>query len=139
MPKSRSLVAALAMIAGMWSIDPALASAQWWRGRMQQIMIQSAQASQKMAEEMQKQQEADEKAFMERFDTNHDGKITGKEKGPATKYLRAKEMGLDPDATLNKQKQSTMKLGKTKKSAKSAKSPKPKEPKEPKVSNDAKE
>jgi hypothetical protein len=132
-PGKKSLVATLAVLAGMWSVDPAVASAQWWRGQMQQIMIQQAKATQKMAEEMQKQQEADEKAFMDRFDTNHDGKITGKEKGPAKKYLRAKEMGLDPDATLNKQKKSTMKLGKTGKSSKSTKSPNSsKEPKDSK-------
>jgi hypothetical protein len=115
------LVAAVAVLAGIWGIDPSVASAQWWRGRMQQIMIQQGQAMQKMIEENQKQQEADEKAFLDRFDTNHDGKITGKEKGPAMKYLRKRELGLDPDAGVKKQKQSTMKLGKPKRSSKSTK------------------
>jgi hypothetical protein len=115
------LVAAVAVLAGMWCVDPSVASAQWWRGRMQQVMVQQAQATQKMMEENQKQQEADEKAFLDRFDTNHDGQISGKEKGPAMKYLREREMGLDPDAGVKKQKHSTMKLGKPKRSAKSTK------------------
>jgi len=77
------------------------------------MMVRTAQAQQKLMLAMQKQQEADQKAFMERFDTNHDGKITGKEKGPATKYMRQRELGLDPDAT--------PKLGKTIKSSKASK------------------
>jgi len=113
---------------------------------MQQIMIQTAKASQQMAEEAQRQQEAEEQAFMERFDTNHDGKITGKEKGPAKKYLRQKELGLDPDAKIKNQKQATMKLGKTRRTSKSTKSTKStksakssKESKEIKDSDDSKE
>ncbi|HEV3007337.1 MAG TPA: hypothetical protein VGX78_22895 [Pirellulales bacterium] len=131
---------AVAVLAGMSCIDPSVASAQWWRGRMQQIMVQQAQATQKMMEENQKQQEADEKAFLDRFDTNHDGKISGKEKGPAMKYLREREMGLDPDAGVKKQKHSTMKLGKPKRSAKSTKPAKSsKDSKEPKEDSEAKD
>lgn len=45
----------------------------------------------------QKQQKEQYDAFMKRFDTNRNGKIDGKEKGPAKKYLRAIELGKDPD------------------------------------------
>lgn len=45
----------------------------------------------------QKQQKEQYDAFMNRFDTNKNGKIDGKEKGPAQKYLRQIEMGKDPD------------------------------------------
>lgn len=48
----------------------------------------------------QKQQKAQYEAFMNRFDTNKNGKIEGKEKGPATKYLRAIELGQDPDKAM---------------------------------------
>jgi len=81
---------------------------------MQQMMVRSAQAQQKLMQAMQKQQEADEKAFLERFDTNHDGKINGKEKGPAKKYLRQRDLGINPDAK-------PVKLGKTTKSPNSSK------------------
>jgi hypothetical protein len=92
-------------------------------------MVQAAQATQKMTEQMQKQQEADYKAFMERFDTNHDGKISGKERGPAQKYLRQKDLGLDPDASLKKPKRT-----------KPVRSPKPStESIESKASEDAKD
>jgi len=110
-----SLVAVLAVLAGMCLGEPAMARGRghsYMRG-MQQMMVRTAQAQQKLMLAMQKQQEADQKAFMERFDTNHDGKITGKEKGPATKYMRQRELGLDPDAT--------PKLGKTIKSSKASK------------------
>lgn len=116
MPGGIALVAGLAVLAGMSLVDPAMAMARgsgYMRG-MQQMMIKTAQAQQKMAQAIQKQQEANYKAFMERFDTNHDGKLTGKERGPATKYLREIDLGLDPDASLKKQKRSTMKLGKKK-------------------------
>ena len=45
----------------------------------------------------QKQQKEQYDTFMKRFDTNRNGKIDGKEKGPATKYLRAIQLGKDPD------------------------------------------
>jgi hypothetical protein len=124
-PARASLLAAVAVLAAVWLVDPAVSLARgrssYMRG-MQQMMIRTAQAQQKMAQAIQKQQEADDKAFMERFDTNRDGKITGKERGPATKYMREKEMGIDPDAKLKKQQQATMKLGKRKPSKPSKKS-----------------
>src|SRR5258708_3839796 len=118
-----ALVAALALLTGSWLVDPAVALARGgsYMRNMQRIMGQSAQKQQKLMQAMQKQQEADDKAFMERFDTNRDGKIAGKERGPAKKYLREREMGIDPDAKLKKQQQATMKLGKTRKSSKSSK------------------
>ncbi len=48
----------------------------------------------------QKQQKEQYEAFMKRFDTNKNGKIDGKEKGPAQKYLRAIELGKDPDKAM---------------------------------------
>lgn len=45
----------------------------------------------------QQQQKDQYDAFMKRFDTNKNGKIDGKEKGPAQKYLRQIQMGKDPD------------------------------------------
>jgi hypothetical protein len=111
-----SLVAALAVLTGMCLGEPAVACGRghsYMRG-MQQMMVRSAQAQQKLMQAMQKQQEADEKAFLERFDTNHDGKITGKEKGPAKKYLRQRDLGINPDAK-------PVKLGKTTKSPNSSK------------------
>ncbi len=112
-----SLVAALAVLAGICLGEPAVARGRghssYMRG-MQQMMVKSAQMQQKLLVAMQKQQEADYKAFMQRFDTNHDGKITGKEKGPATKYLRQRELGINPDAK-------PMKRAKTTKSSKSSK------------------
>jgi hypothetical protein len=84
---------------------------------VQQIQRQQIQAAQKYQEAVQKQQEAEQKEFMDRFDTNHDGKITGKERGPANKYLREKELGVDPDAKIKKQKSSTMRVGKKKSSS----------------------
>ena len=79
------------------------ASAQFGRfgGYQARFMQQSMQAAQKQAEAMQQQQKADYDAFMKRFDTNKNGKIDGKEKGPAQKYLRQKEMGIDPDKAIN--------------------------------------
>jgi hypothetical protein len=35
------------------------------------------------------------------FRTNKNGKIDGKEKGPAQKYLRQRQMGIDPDKAAN--------------------------------------
>lgn len=48
----------------------------------------------------QKQQKAQYDAFMSRFDTNKNGKIDGKEKGPAQKYLRKLQLGQDPDKSM---------------------------------------
>lgn len=61
----------------------------------QQIkMMQAYQKQmQQQYELMQKQQAAEQQAFMSKFDTNNDGVISGKEKGPAKKYLRELELG----------------------------------------------
>lgn len=67
----------------------------------QQMFKQQMQFMQKQVETMQAQQKADYDAFMKRFDTNKNGKIDGKEKGPAHKYLRDLERGKDPDRAIN--------------------------------------
>lgn len=78
------------------SASPALA----WRGGYG-MMRRMAQAEMKFMQQQMKiyQQQQKEKyeAFMNRFDTNKNGKIDGKEKGPAQKYLRQIQMGKDPD------------------------------------------
>ena len=67
----------------------------------QQMFKQQMQAMQKQIDTMQAQQKADYDAFMKRFDTNKNGKIDGKERGPARKYLRDLEEGKDPDRAIN--------------------------------------
>ena len=67
----------------------------------QRFMRQSMQVMQKQAQAMQKQQQAEYNAFMNRFDTNKNGKIDGKEKGPAQKYLRELQLGINPDKAIN--------------------------------------
>lgn len=45
---------------------------------------------------MAKQRQAEMKAFLAAFDTNHNGIIDGKEHGPAEKYLRERRLGKIP-------------------------------------------
>ncbi|HEV7225301.1 MAG TPA: hypothetical protein VGN42_21525 [Pirellulales bacterium] len=81
------------------------ASASHARGRGNSAMMRFyRQAAQKQQQEMAKQMAAYQKAqkekqaaFMKRFDANGNGKIDGKEKAPAQKYLRALELGKNPD------------------------------------------
>ena len=79
------------------------ASAQYGRfgGYQMRFWQQTMQAAQKQSQAAQQQQKAEYDAFMKRFDTNKNGKIDGKEKGPAQKYLRELEMGKDPDKAIN--------------------------------------
>lgn len=85
------------------SFGSAPADARWGRGSYrayQQVMKKQMQYMQKQQQEYEKQVKAEQEAFMKRFDTNHNGKIDGKEKGPAQKYLRQIELGKDPDKAL---------------------------------------
>lgn len=66
-------------------------------GAMMRIARAEAKWMQQQMAAYQKQQKEQYDAFMARFDTNKNGKIDGKEKGPAKKYLRDIEMGRDPD------------------------------------------
>lgn len=64
---------------------------------MMRIAKAEAKWMQQQMKVYQEQQKEKYDAFMNRFDTNKNGKIDGKEKGPAQKYLRAIQMGKDPD------------------------------------------
>jgi len=82
-----SLVAAV-------STGPALA--RGYRGPSQGQM-KAMQAYQKQMQQQYqmavKAEQAEQKAFMDKFDTNRDGQINGKEKGPAEKFLRDRRLG----------------------------------------------
>jgi hypothetical protein len=75
---------------------PAPSFARGYRGPSQG-QIKAMQAYQKqMQKEYEmavKAEQAEQKAFMDKFDTDHDGKIDGKEKGPAEKFLRERRLG----------------------------------------------
>ncbi|HJT34934.1 MAG TPA: hypothetical protein VJ783_23100, partial [Pirellulales bacterium] len=104
-------------------------SRAWARGRggwgatraYQQVFKQQMQYMQKQVAEMQAQVKADNEAFMKRFDTNKNGIIDGKEKGPAKKYLRDLENGKDPDRAINNlsrtRKSTSRKSSKTKRTS----------------------
>ena len=61
-----------------------------WMSRMYQQQYQL----------MMKQRQAEYQAFMATFDTNHNGTIEGKERGPAEHYLRERRLGKIPPLTL---------------------------------------
>lgn len=75
---------------------PSLALARGARGPSQS-QIKAMQAYQKQLQQEYemavKAEQAEQKAFMDKFDTNHDGKIAGAEKGPAEKFLRERRLG----------------------------------------------
>lgn len=81
------------------SASPALAR-RGGSGAMRMYMKVAQAEAKWMQQQMkvyQQQQKEQYEAFMKRFDTNKNGKIDGKEKGPAQKYLRQIQMGKDPD------------------------------------------
>jgi ATPase subunit of ABC transporter with duplicated ATPase domains len=89
------VVAAFALLL----VDPSSSAAQFrgGYGAYQRMAQQSAKMMQQQYAAQQKQEKEQQEAFMKRFDTNKNGKIDGKEKGPAQKYLRSLELGKDPD------------------------------------------
>jgi len=92
MPLKPLLIFATALLL----VLPAPAIARGYRGPSQG-QIKAMQAYQKqMQKEYEmavKAEQAEQKAFMDKFDTNHDGQINGKEKGPAEKFLRERRLG----------------------------------------------
>jgi hypothetical protein len=79
------------------------AEARGGSGAMRAYMrIAQAEAKwmQQQMQAYQKQQKEQYDAFMKRFDTNRNGKIDGKEKGPAQRYMRQIELGKDPDKAI---------------------------------------
>ncbi|HET6879778.1 MAG TPA: hypothetical protein VFI31_06475 [Pirellulales bacterium] len=103
----------VAVVAADLFVPTSNAGAQFGYGRgfprMSQQQIKFMQDQMKAAQEQEK---AKQDAFMKRFDTNKNGKIDGKEKGPAQKYLRQLELGKDPDKAMKS-------LGRTSGSSKS--------------------
>ena len=76
---------------------PPSALARGYRRGPSQGQVKAMQAYQKQLREQYqlavKREQAEQKAYMDRFDTNHDGQITGSEKGPAEKFLRDRRLG----------------------------------------------
>lgn len=103
--RSRNALGILALAAIFAALN---ASPVWARGggwgaqrRYMQTFQKQMKVVQKQVETMQAQEKAENEAFMKRFDTNKNGRIDGKEKGPARKYLRDLEEGKDPDRAIN--------------------------------------
>jgi hypothetical protein len=93
---------ALALLLAACCLQLSVPQAEARRGRgssraMQQAMKKQQQMFAKWMAEYQKAQKEQYDAFMKRFDSNGNGKIDGKEKGPAQKYLRELQMGKNPD------------------------------------------
>ena len=75
---------------------PAPAFARGYRGPSQGQIKQMQAYQKQMQKEYEmavKAEQAEQKAFMDKFDTDHDGQINGKEKGPAEKFLRERRLG----------------------------------------------
>ncbi len=112
----------LAAIFAAFANSPVWARGGGWgaQRRYQQMFKQQMQFMQKQIQQMQAQEKAENEAFMKRFDTNKNGKVDGKEKGPARKYLRDLEEGKDPDRAINDhgrtRKSTSHKPGKAKRS-----------------------
>lgn len=100
------LTLALVIAAGLLGWETPLAQARGrGRGRnnnaavkrYQQAVKQQQQQFAKTLAAYEKAQKEKYDAFMKRFDSNGNGKIDGKEKAPAHKYLRELELGKNPD------------------------------------------
>ncbi|MCE9527224.1 MAG: hypothetical protein K8R36_14350, partial [Planctomycetales bacterium] len=66
------------------------------RGNRNSQMAWMARMYQQQYQMMVRQRQAELKAFLAAFDTNHNGVIDGKEMGPAEKYLRERRLGKIP-------------------------------------------
>lgn len=103
-PRNALGILTLAVIFAAFTASPVLARGGGGWGaqrRYMQMFQKQMKVVQKQVETMQAQEKAENEAFMKRFDTNKNGRIDGKEKGPARKYLRDLEEGKDPDRAIN--------------------------------------
>lgn len=99
----RTTAIAILALATLFVAAPTASAQRGGYGAMrayQRVAQQQTQFMQKQMQAMQDQQKDQYDSFMKRFDTNKNGKIDGKEKGPAQKYLRKLEMGVDPDKSM---------------------------------------
>ncbi|MGH7139510.1 MAG: hypothetical protein ACREHD_27505 [Pirellulales bacterium] len=93
----------VAMVLALLIASPSQARGRGGSGSMRAYMRVAQMQAKWMQQQMQTYQTHQKDkydAFMKRFDTNKNGKIDGKEKGPAQKYLRQLDMGKDPDKAM---------------------------------------
>lgn len=98
LPGFRTIPLLLSLVVLATSTPPAFARGRGVNPYVRRMMQQQQKWFAQQMQAMQKQQEAEYKVFMARFDTNRNGRIDGKERAPAERYLRKLDAGEDPDA-----------------------------------------
>ena len=97
MPGLTKLFSILLIACAAASIFASPTFARGYRRGSSQGQMKAMQSYQKQMQQQYalavKREQAEQKAFMDQFDTNHDGQINGKEKGPAEKFLRERRLG----------------------------------------------